>query len=42
MRYIFWCLLCQQRERNGRSDHCAQCQAEIAAFLERLEAEANG
>jgi hypothetical protein len=42
MRYIQWCLLCQERERNGRSDHCAHCQAEMQVLIERLEAEANG
>lgn len=42
MRWIKWCSLCRQREVNGRSEHCARCQADIKTALEWLEEHANG
>jgi hypothetical protein len=42
MRWIKWCSLCHKREVNGRSEHCAQCQADIQRAIEWLEEQANG
>lgn len=39
IREIRWCEWCTERECNGKSDLCAQCEAKIRNIIDGLEGE---